>query len=142
MMVMLNIISLLCLLAICFQDFRERKLYAWLIIITAILLSFTYFLKTSTTQYMVNIGLNVGIVILIIGILFLYAKLKLKTALSNVLGLGDILFFIVIAISFPISTFVVLFSFSLLFSLVLYLVAKPSLKDENVPLAGLQALFL
>ncbi len=141
-MILLKIISLCCLLAICIQDFRERKVYLVILIGSGILLSFSYFLETTPMQYLVNIGMNLVIIVLIIGILFLYAKFKLKTKLNDALGLGDVFFFIVIAISFPISTFIILFSFSLVFSLMVFLLLKPSLKDATVPLAGLQALFL
>ncbi len=142
MMIVLKIVSLCCLLAICIQDFRERKLYIWILIGAGTLLSSTYFLETTPIQYLVNIGVNLSIIVLIVVILYGYAKLKLKTNLSNALGFGDILFFIIIAVSFPISTFIILFSFSLVFSLFVFLVAKPSLKNATVPLAGLQSIFL
>lgn len=142
MMTLLKIISLCCLLTVSIQDFKERNLYAWLLLAVGILLSLSYFLETKPVQYMANIGMNLGIIALMIAVLYLYAKLKLKTALSEALGLGDILFFISMAIGFPLGSFIVLFSFSLFFSLVVYIMLKPSLKGKNVPLAGLQSIFL
>lgn len=66
----------------------------------------------------------------------------LKKALKNTFGLGDFLFFIILAIGFPTATFLVLFSFSLLFSMLLFFLLKHQLKHKTVPLAGLQALFI
>jgi len=141
MLLILKIVCLCCLIAIIAQDFRERSVYAWLFICVGILLSLFYFFETSTFMYLLNIGINIGTLIIILSILHLYAIFKIGQPLSQVLGLGDILFFIVIAVGFPIPIFYVLFSFSLIFGLFLFLLLKPKLKEKNVPLAGLQALF-
>jgi len=141
MLILLKIVCLCCLLAITFQDFRERKVYLFLLIGLAIVMTLFYYLKSDTQLYVSNISMNLTVLLVLMGILFLYSKFKLKQRLDTALGLGDILFFIAIAISFPIATFLVLFSCSLLFGLILFLFLKPSLKDKNVPLAGLQALF-
>ena len=58
------------------------------------------------------------------------------------MGLGDVYFFIALAVGFPTGTFVVLLSASLVFSWAVYQVVKKKLKDPLVPLAGFQALFL
>ena len=141
MLLVLKIVCLSCLIAIVAQDFRERLVYTWLFICVGILMSLFYFFETTIFMYLLNIGVNIGTLIIILGILHLYAKFKIGQPLNQVLGLGDILFFIMIAISFPIPIFFVLFSFSLIFGLLLFLLLKPKLKEKNVPLAGLQALF-
>ncbi len=137
----LKIICLCCLMAVIAQDFRERKVYLFLLIGLAIVMNLFYYLKSDTLVYLSNISINLTVLLVLMGILFLYSKLKLKQALNTALGLGDILFFVVIAISFPVATFLVLFFYSLLFSLVLFLFLKPKLLKKSVPLAGLQALF-
>ncbi len=141
MLITLKIIVLCCLLTIFLQDFKERKVFIWLLIFSGVFLSLLYLQSTSVKLYLFNIGINLFIIAIIMGILYSYTKLKLKTSLTNTLGLGDILFFIIIALSFPLATFIVLFSFSLVFSLVLFLLLKSKLKSKYVPLAGLQALF-
>ncbi len=141
MLFLLQISCFFCLMSIIVQDFKERKVYLFLLIGLAIVMSLFYYLKNDTQLYFSNISINLTVLLVLMGILFLYSKFKLKQTLNTALGLGDFLFFVVIAISFPIATFLILFSCSLLFSLVLFLFLKPSLKDNNVPLAGLQALF-
>jgi len=138
---MLKTTSIFCLITIIVQDFKERNVYAWLFICLGIILSFLYLSESYTKLHLINIGINISIVLFIIGILYLYAKIKLKQSLHSALGLGDLLFFMIIAISFPIATFIILFSFSLLFALVVFLFIKKSLIEKSVPLAGLQALF-
>ena len=141
MLFLLKIICVCCLLAIITQDFRERKVYLSLLISLALVMALFYYLKSDTQLYLSNISMNLTVLLVLMGVLFLYSKFKLKQDFNTALGLGDILFFIVIAVSFPIATFLILFSCSLIFTLIIFLFIKPSLKDKNVPLAGLQALF-
>ncbi|WP_299627653.1 hypothetical protein [uncultured Tenacibaculum sp.] len=66
----------------------------------------------------------------------------MKQSLFSAIGLGDFLFFIALAVAFPLTTFLIIFITSLLFSLLLFLVIKKKLKEKTVPLAGFQAIFL
>jgi len=142
MLIVLKIVLLTGLGAIVYQDFKERKVYLALLLIPLFSLGFLNHKNSLVHQFLINTALNFALVIIILGILFLYSKYKLKVPLQNTLGLGDTLFFLVIAIGFPTFTFIVLFSFSLIFSLVLFLIIKKNFKQQTVPLAGLQALFL
>ena len=141
MLFLLKISCLCCLTAIIAQDFRERKVYLLLLIILAIIMALFYYLKSDTLVYLSNISINLTVLLVLMGILFLYSKFKLKQTLNTALGLGDIIFFVVIAISFPVPTFIIVFTCSLIFALVLFLFLKPNLSKKSVPLAGLQALF-
>ena len=85
--------------------------------------------------------MNLLIVSMVVFVLWIYTKLKLKKPLFSVFGLGDLLFFIFLAIGFPIPTFLVLFSASLVFSIIMSIAFKKQL-TKWVPLAGLQALFV
>jgi hypothetical protein len=136
-----KILSLCCLLLIAIQDFKERKVYLWLLICGIAFMSQQFFYNVEVEIFLSNALLNLSIILVILGILYLYTNFKLKIKFSKALGLGDILFFLGIAISFPAMTFILLFSFSLLFAFVLFLILKPILKMNTVPLAGLQALF-
>ncbi len=136
-----KILSLCCLLLIAIQDFKERKVYLWLLICGIAFMSQQFFYNVEVEVFLSNVLLNLSIILAILGILYLYTSFKLKIKFNEALGLGDILFFLGIAISFPSITFILLFSFSLLFAFVLFLLLKPILKMNTVPLAGLQALF-
>jgi len=136
-----KILSLCCLLLITIQDFKERKVYMWLLVCGIAFMSQQFFYNVEVEVFLSNVLLNLSIIFAILGILYLYTNFKLKIKFSEALGLGDIFFFLGIAISFPAMTFILLFSFSLLFAFVLFLLLKPILKMNTVPLAGLQALF-
>lgn len=141
MLIFIKILLLLNLLGIAYHDFKERNVYLWLLLVVLLLSGFLHYQHSLLIPFLVSILLNIGIIFVIVAILYLYAKFKLKKSLQNTFGFGDLLFFLIIAVGFPTITFVVLFSFSLFFSLLLFLVLKKKLKHKTVPLAGLQALF-
>ncbi len=141
MLILLKIVLTLSFWTIVYQDIKERAVSLWILLITIFLIGFLHYQHSLTEQFLQAILLNIAIVLAIVCILFLYAKFKLKLALQDTFGFGDLLFFMAIAVGFPTITFVVLFSFSLFFSLILYLVLKKKFKHKTVPLAGLQALF-
>ena len=138
----LNILFLLTLLTIFKQDFKDRLVYWWLFPLAGILAGFIHFTTTNTYQFLIAITINIGLVVVIIGILFFYSKIVLKNSFNQSFGLGDALFFLVLAISFPTATFLVLFSFSLLFAALGYLLIKSKTNYKTVPLAGFQSLFI
>ena len=138
---MLNILCLSCLLGMTIQDFKERKVYLWLLLCTIAFMAYHFFYSVAATVFLINILINLSVILLIVGILYLYTHFKLKIKFYQALGFGDILFFLGISLSFPSVSFIFLFSFSLVFSALSYRALKPLLKTNNVPLAGLQALF-
>ncbi len=140
-MVLLKILLILCLLSIVYQDFKERYVYLWLLVLTGVLMAYFHFVNSTTATFLNSTILNLSTVLLIIFNLYLYSKFKLKKSLSEALGIGDILFFCVLAIGFSTVNFLVLFTFSSIFSLIIFITLKSKLKQQTVPLAGLQSLF-
>jgi hypothetical protein len=123
------------------QDSKDRKVYWFLYPIIGVLVFVLQIKAISIHPALINGGLNLVFVSLLILVCFLYAKLKLQQPLREVFGLGDILFFMTIAFSFSLVSFLILFVFALLFSLLLHLVLKHRQTDKTVPLAGNMALF-
>lgn len=138
----LNFLFLIILILIFLQDIKERKVYIWLLIVAIILNGVLYYQQTLQQLFFLHISINLILILLLLLILFLYTKFKMKINFFKALGLGDILFFLVIAVGFPVETFLLIFVSSLVFSLVLFLFLKSKLKQNTVPLAGFQALFL
>lgn len=142
MLIVIKLLFIATLVGVFYQDVKERKVYLWLLIVSIALFGFLHFRNSFTEVYATSVLTNVFIVFIIVAILFLYARFKLNLSLHESFGLGDLLFFLAVAVGFPTLSFIVLFSFSLLFSLVLFLITKKQLKNKTVPLAGFQALFL
>ncbi len=141
MLTILKILIICGLIGIIYQDFKERKVFLWLLIAIICFLGILHIYASSLQPFLWSISMNIIIVFIIMLVLFLYSKFKLKQSLKYTFGLGDFLFFLAIAVGLPTLSFIVLFSFSLFFSLVVYLFLKSRLKHDTVPLAGLQALF-
>jgi hypothetical protein len=125
-----------------FQDGKDRNVYWFLYPLIGVLVFVLQIKAVSIYPALINGSFNLGFVSLLILVCFVYAKLKLKQPLlREVFGLGDILFFVAIAFSFSMVSFLVLFVFALLFSLLLHLILKHRQTDKTVPLAGNMALF-
>lgn len=135
---------LLCSLAlIIYQDLKTRTILWVLLPITALAGGALHKAHTSWPLFGVHVGINLCLVAISIGILYLYARFKLKRPfLQETFGLGDALFFLVFAFLFPTITFLNFFVFSLLFSLIISLFLRKFRGTSTLPLAGYMGLFL
>lgn len=139
---LLEILFILLLGLLCFQDFKERKVSLLLLLSAIFLGGTTHLLQQNTQVFLLALLINLLIVFILFFILSSYAKSKMKQPIFKVFGLGDLLFFILLAVSFPPFSFLVIFIFSLIFSWSIFMLIKQDLKEKTVPLAGLQSLFL
>ena len=142
MLIAIKIIFLGALVSLVYQDFKERKVTAYLFFILAALGGYLHYTTQYLEVFMLNLLFNFSGLLILILTLMIYTKFILKKRFDEAIGLGDVFFFFVIAFSFPTATFLIVLSSSLIFSLSLFLLFKSKLKDKTVPLAGLQALFL
>lgn len=136
-----KVMLLLSLTTVFIQDYKQRLVYFFLYPLIGILALFLH-LKEANLQVMEMAFLtNLFFVLLLTGVCALYAKFKLRQKLHDVLGFGDMLFFIFISFSFSTISFITFFVFSLLFSLLLHIVFKGKNENKTVPLAGYMSLF-
>ena len=138
---LLEILFILLLGVLCFQDFKERKVTSILFIFAILLGGAMHIQQQDSGVFLAVIFVNLLIVFTLFFMLSMYAKIKMKQPIFNVFGLGDLLFFMVLAVSFPTLSFLVIFVFSLIFSWSIFMLIKQYLKEKTVPLAGLQSLF-
>jgi hypothetical protein len=138
------------LLAILFQDLKDRQVYLWLILLSAVGLAALHIVHVGLLQFAIHSVINISITTLILAVLWGYARFKMRVdGLQAVFGLGDILFLFALAVGFTTVSFITFFVFGLLFSLLLHLVFSYTLsrkrtlkkKETTVPLAGYLALF-
>lgn len=134
-------ISLLLLLYITYDDFKNRSVSIWVFFVLGVVWMIERLLNSNTLVFLLETFFNFVIIGLLVFLLYLYTKYQLKKKLFNVFGIGDLVFFILIALRFSSLPFIVLFSFSFVFSLVLFLGIKKKLTQKTLPLAGLQAIF-
>lgn len=140
---MLLILIGLLLVTMFFQDLKSRQIH--------VILPVGVFF-TSGYLYVDRYGFNFKMVLFNIVFflttflgLTLYMSIKHKTILNpfkHYFGLGDLIFFLSITPMFVLYNYIVFFIISMVFSMVLFLVFKPKLKEPTVPLAGFSALLL
>src|SRR5690606_12987489 len=91
---------------------------------------------------LLNSLLNIITMSIIILICYLYSKFIMKKEFINgSIGIGDILLFIFLCLTFSSIAFIILLAFSLIFSLLLHQIAKQKKNNLTVPLAGYISLF-
>src|SRR5690606_26534732 len=145
MLITVKILLFLSLVFIFFQDYKDRKVYVILFPLIGILGTYLFFLNSTFEYYFLSVCINLGIVLIVVLLNYLFAEFILKkNLLKEALGLGDILFFIAFAFCFPTVTFINFFVFSILFTFVLHFTLLKLLKTKNnsIPLAGHMSLFL
>ena len=139
-MIALNILMIGLLFWIFYEDLKDREISLVVVLLLLALGGYLNWAHHSLWLFLTSILLNILIITMVISVIWLYAKFKLQKGLFDVFGMGDLLFFVFLAISFPLPAFTVILSGSLIFSLLLSIVLKKKL-SKWVPLAGLQALF-
>lgn len=142
MIIAAKLLLCLVLVLIFIQDLRERQVYTIFMISAGALMSFMHYSATTPYSFYSSILLNLFVIMLVILCLHLYAKHKLNKSLNQTIGTGDFLFFVVLALGFSSATFLLFFTFSLIFSLLASVFMQYRHKDKTVPLAGLQSLFV
>ncbi len=147
MTILIKIILLVSLILILYQDIKQRQIWIILLPIFAITGGVLFYKSVVSELFYYSIPINLALVGILLLINYLFARFILKKSLfKEALGLGDLLFFIAFALSFPTLSFINFFVFSLLFSLVVHLVTSFFLntrKHQNsIPLAGYMSFFL
>jgi hypothetical protein len=136
-----TILLVLTFALILYQDIKDRVVYWFLYPLIGVLCFSLSYYEIGLHTTIVNFLINISVISFIIGISKIYVTIKMKkTYINEVIGLGDLLFFFFICFSFAPITFIILFTFSLLFSLVIHLILNKK-QDQTVPLAGYMSLF-
>lgn len=136
----LKLLLLIVFALVLYQDFKSRLVYWFLYPIIGILAFAIQLHNLPLSIALTNLGGNLIFVVLILAVSMIYARFR-KLDLKNTIGIGDVLFFLFIASTFSIVSFLVLFVFSLLFSLILHLVLSNKKEQLTVPLAGYMSFF-
>ncbi len=143
MIFIIKIILVVSLVAIAYQDYKQRMVYAFLFAIVGLCVGMLHYQNTSLTLFLKNTSYNIIFVGSIIGVLWIYATFKLKISLfKEAFGVGDAFMFLALTLAFPVFTFMILLCFGFLACLLLSIPFFFK-KTETVPLAGqLSAFFI
>lgn len=139
----LRVLLLIALSLVFYQDTKERAVWWFLFPLLGLFGGYLHFTQSLTWLFFSGIFLNFLFVIGLFAVAFFYAKIKMKVDfLKEAIGLGDILFYLSLAVAFPTEAFLVILVFSMVFSLGLHVAVFRKNVNETVPLAGYASLFL
>jgi len=138
---LLNLILIVLLWVIFFQDARDRMVYWFLYPLVGIMALAAQITHVGLQVAVANVLVNLSFILILVAVCYAYARLRLDKPFREVIGLGDVLFFAFICFSFSTISFLVLFVFSMIFALALHLRLYKTQSQTTVPLAGYMALF-
>lgn len=133
-------IALPVLAVIFWQDIRTRAIW-WFLppVLFVVLLLFRW-----EAMAFLNIVINAAFVIVLIGLLTLYIRLrfgKLENPFKNYFGLGDFLFLLALTPLFQLPEFVWFFTAGTICVLIVHLVVMLFRRSSTIPYAGYFSLF-
>lgn len=144
-MVVLQLIVLLSLAFIFYQDMRYRAVYWFCFPVLAIFLGVLKFNHTSFSMFVTDVGYGVLFLILQLTLLSAYFSIKNRSLINitrSHLGWGDILFLIALTFYFSPINFVLFYVLSLI-TVLIFVIVKTVIGEvegiRHIPLAGLQA---
>jgi len=129
------------------QDFRFRAVHWILFPVLLILLVADSLFVSKIENYLDSISINLLVILLQGLILLAYYKLigiQFINFIKERIGMGDLLFVLVMAFAFSWSTFLFYYIAGLLFTLITWIAVRNliRLRTQLVPLAGILALFM
>lgn len=142
---LVDIIGIVALAILAWQDFRTRKIAWWLLPIIAGVLCFFALQKNSVVETGKVFSLNLVFLLLQFLLVWIWFSLKQKkwtTIIDQQIGLGDVLFMICLALAFSPANFLIFYTVGMILTLAVALLARTvriAVKSE-IPLAGALAL--
>ena len=98
MIAFLNILLVALLIWICIEDIKTREISLLVIASLIMLGGFLNYRHYIVELFLVSCLINTLIVLLVVFVLWGYSKFKLQKPLFEVFGIGDLLFFVFLAV--------------------------------------------
>lgn len=140
----LQLLIIVGLVAIIYQDFRERAINIYWLAFTGILLSVDAILLHPLALIIEFSSINIAILLFEIGFVWLYFTLRYRRRVNlteEFLGWGDIFFLLVLTVSFHPILYVMFVLLSCLVALIAYgLLAKVDKIERTIPFAAILAI--
>lgn len=134
----LLVFNLIALAGIVYQDFKTREVSLYLFLLAFCLSICHVLFNFDVNTILINIGLNAIFILVQLFIIVLFSRFRFpgeRKKLTELLGAGDLLFFVILAVNLSVYWFVLFSCISYLTSLVIFIRNK----HKTIPLAGVQA---
>jgi Flp pilus assembly protein protease CpaA len=143
----LNTLTILSLIFLVIQDFRQRLVFAWLIVLIMLLVGYKMFDRVGIREAAVFFLMNTALIAIQLAGIVTYFSLRNKkftNIINTYIGAGDLFFFAVIAVAFSPLNMLAFYGSSLFLTLVTFIIYRNIKKNTRpeMPLAGGMALML
>ncbi len=147
MLAVVDFILIVCLLIITIQDFKHRAISWYILPVMFLAFLFKSFSFINCHQVLKFGIINLSFIIIQFVLLTIYMSIKNKkmtNIINSYIGVGDLLFFLVLSLAFSPVNFIVFYIISLLFTLLFYALYNAILRNTSsqIPLAGMQSICL
>ncbi|MBO0360812.1 hypothetical protein J0X19_22825 [Hymenobacter sp. BT186] len=140
-----EVLAFSMLISMLVQDWRWRGVYWYFFPLLAVLFFGLRLDQQPLETVLADSAVNVAFVVLQMLVLSLYVRLRFAASLQAYLGLGDILYWLAVAVFFSPVVFILYYLSSLVVALLTFLIVRRVVSkpiDARIPLAGLQAGYL
>lgn len=137
----LYILLTVVLIVLFFQDIKHRAIdYILPILIFCIGLIINHFYFHKEFNWIYSLGF-ILVNMVAVTLYFSFKSKQLVNPLKDLIGVGDIVFFIAITPFFLFKEYILFFTLSLIFSLLIFFCVKQFKRINTIPLAGYMSLF-
>lgn len=143
---MVNILVVLCLLFIAWQDFKYRAISWYTLPVLAILFTVKVIYDNGLMEWWGFLKMNIAMLVILICGIILYTFLKyrrFKNPFDTLIGWGDVLFMLVLCFGMYYINFLLFITVScvlLLLGVLVLMLFRKSKEPVLIPLAGFQAI--
>lgn len=147
MLTVIKIVTIFFLLLVIYQDFRVRMITWWyipLLFLGLLFISLQHVLFGELLKYFIINTSFILLQMIVLTIFYTIKKRKLTNIINKYIGLGDILFFLVLCVGFSPVNFIIFIVSGLILTIIcfsIYGIASKK-KEYRIPLAGMLAVFL
>ena len=136
----LYIASLALLIAIAYQDFKERMISVYLFVALCLCVVSLNLNHCGAKEYLFNTMSNVAFISLQGIILYIYFRFVRNVRdMTSIMGMGDIVFILLLSSFFSPYWFVLFYLSSLVMALAVSLLMRLPQNNKSIPLAGFMA---
>lgn len=128
-------------LVLAYQDFKERKVSLWLLLIFGVLAMYSFYRSPLS---LLELGFNVMYISVFMGLTFLAVRLLYQKEFKEMIGAGDLVFIMMLTPLFYFDQLVLWVALMTIFSLLGHtIVVRLHLtKEVGIPLVGYMGLFI
>lgn len=134
---LLNIALCILLAFIVFQDLKYRAIHIYLLLGIFVISGCIMWLDQKSVLTLINISIYISVVIVLLWVYISIKQKRIINPFSENIGLGDVLFFFVVAPLFSFHNYILFFITGMIFTIIASVFFKRKWNSKLIPLAGI-----